>query len=419
MKLIGGGLERTGTGGVSMKLLVSSVEDLWALYNFLMPGDSLTARTVRKVVRESSTGTGTAERRVLMLRIDVLSTVFDAGSSSSGAQLRVAGVNRTPSDWIPLSAHHTIDVECDPPQTVIIEKPEWHPIFEERLREACDEDSRADTAAVVFEHGFGSICLINGSLCVTKRRFETSIPKKRKFNASARDDNIQKFFQDVVDGMLAHIQPDKVKVILICSPGTVREELLAYLVQRGQSADAAPELKALLSQRSKFLLVKVSSGHRGALTEALADPVVVARMQTTKCAEDSRVWAAFQTMLNVDPDRVCYGPQLVHEAHATHSAVDVLLITDSALRAPDTQHRRFYHAVVDGVKNMGGTVQVFSSQHVTGDQLQKLTGIAAILRRPLPELDDVEPDRNFMQGAVAAEMVMEHTRSSAMSRENS
>lgn len=34
--------------------------------------------------------------------------------------------------------------------------------------------------------------------------------------------------------------------------------------------------------------------------------------------------------------------------------------------------------------------QVFSAMHVSGEQLNQLSGIAAILRFPLPELEDQE-----------------------------
>lgn len=34
--------------------------------------------------------------------------------------------------------------------------------------------------------------------------------------------------------------------------------------------------------------------------------------------------------------------------------------------------------------------QVFSAMHVSGEQLNQLSGIAAILRFPLPELEDME-----------------------------
>lgn len=38
----------------------------------------------------------------------------------------------------------------------------------------------------------------------------------------------------------------------------------------------------------------------------------------------------------------------------------------------------------------GGEVHVFSGMHASGEQLNQLTGIAAILRFPLPDLEDAE-----------------------------
>ncbi|CAF4186522.1 unnamed protein product, partial [Rotaria magnacalcarata] len=51
-----------------------------------------------------------------------------------------------------------------------------------------------------------------------------------------------------------------------------------------------------------------------------------------------------------------------------------------------TKRRRFVQ-LVDSVKESGGTVRLFSSMHASGERLSQLTGIAAILRFPMPDLD--------------------------------
>ena len=40
------------------------------------------------------------------------------------------------------------------------------------------------------------------------------------------------------------------------------------------------------------------------------------------------------------------------------------------------------------VEDMGGQVIIFSGMHVAGEQLNQMTGVAAILRFPLPDLAD-------------------------------
>ena len=50
---------------------------------------------------------------------------------------------------------------------------------------------------------------------------------------------------------------------------------------------------------------------------------------------------------------------------------------------------------MDGVTEAGGEALVFSSMHVSGEQLAQLTGIAAILRFPLEELADEDIEAPF------------------------
>ena len=44
-------------------------------------------------------------------------------------------------------------------------------------------------------------------------------------------------------------------------------------------------------------------------------------------------------------------------------------------------------ALVENVQRSGGTVRLFSSAHFTGEQLERLSGIAALLRFPLPDVE--------------------------------
>ena len=54
--------------------------------------------------------------------------------------------------------------------------------------------------------------------------------------------------------------------------------------------------------------------------------------------------------------------------------------------------RKAFATLVDGVKEAGGDALILSGAHVSGEQLDQLSGIAAILRFPLPDLEDAELD---------------------------
>lgn len=52
--------------------------------------------------------------------------------------------------------------------------------------------------------------------------------------------------------------------------------------------------------------------------------------------------------------------------------------------------RKKWAALIEGVREAGGEALLFSSAHVSGAALDQLSGVAALLRFPLPELEDME-----------------------------
>ncbi|CAK9162273.1 unnamed protein product [Ilex paraguariensis] len=66
------------------------------------------------------------------------------------------------------------------------------------------------------------------------------------------------------------------------------------------------------------------------------------------------------------------------------------MLLDNENMSADIERRKKYVNLVNSVKDSGGTVHIFSTMHVSGEQLAQLTGIAAILRFPLPDLEDIE-----------------------------
>lgn len=88
-------------------------------------------------------------------------------------------------------------------------------------------------------------------------------------------------------------------------------------------------------------------------------------------------------------DRAYYGYDHVTKANE-ELAVASLLVTDELFRNSDVKTRKKYVQLVESVRENGGQVFIFSSMHVSGQQLQQVSGVAAILRYPLPDLDELE-----------------------------
>uniref|UniRef100_A0A8C9VLX5 Protein pelota homolog n=1 Tax=Scleropages formosus TaxID=113540 RepID=A0A8C9VLX5_SCLFO len=85
--------------------------------------------------------------------------------------------------------------------------------------------------------------------------------------------------------------------------------------------------------------------------------------------------------------------ELAHVEKANEAmAIDILLISDELFRHQDVATRSRYVQLVDSVKDNGGTVRIFSSLHVSGEQLNQLSGVAAILRFPIADMSEPEDD---------------------------
>ena len=178
-----------------------------------------------------------------------------------------------------------------------------------------------------------------------------------------------------------------VKTLLVCSPGFVNADFLAYCMDQAVKL----ELKTILKTKSKWLLAPCSSGHMHCLKEVLADKAITARLEDTKATDEVRCLEGFFKMMEMDEDRAVYGPLPVLKA-TEKQAVESLMVLDTLFRSPSIAERRKWVALVEDVKALNGDVHIFSSMHVTGEQLSNLNGVAAVLRFPCPELNDLDSE---------------------------
>jgi len=394
-------------GSGTILLRPETAEDLWHSYNLLRVGDSVRCSTVRKVVKESATGSTTSSKKRCMLTIRLRAIDFDPDV----LQVRLSGVVENQNDLVRLGAHHTLTLELH--QNFGLEKECWDQIDLDLIKEACNPDRQAELAAVVMHSGLAHVCLVTGSLTITKARIETNIPKKRT-GSSNNKKAINKFFEAVYQALLRHVtealgesstsgssntnsnnntannnnnNPTKIKAILIGSPGYVKDDFYAYLKEQCYKRDDRPFMDAVF--RKQFVLVRASSGHKHALEEVFSDPATASAIESTKVAQEVAVLQKFMRAMDANPDTAYYGYHHVKSA-ADELAIDSLLVTDELFRSSSVATRRNYVDLVEQVRANGGTVYVFSSMHVSGRQLQQVSGVAAILRYPLPDLDELE-----------------------------
>lgn len=113
-----------------------------------------------------------------------------------------------------------------------------------------------------------------------------------------------------------------------------------------------------------------------------------------KAIKEIKILEKFYQVLESDSNRACYSLKEILLANQ-ENAIESLLITDKLFRSNDFNERKKYLKIISEVEQTGGEVYKFSSLHVSGEQLNNFTGIAAILRFPVANLDALSDDEEY------------------------
>jgi len=396
MKLIGKGIDKEGTGHVTLR--PEDDEDMWHLYNLIQEGDNVRAPAIRRVQNISSTGSTESKRVRLNLTLAVTRTEFsssgaastEAATSGTGAvqagpptsaTLHITGTVTSENPHVRMGAFHTLDIESH--RDVRIEKFQgWDSVALGRVEEACVPGRGAEVGAVVCGEGTAAFCLLSEHLTVVAHRMSVPIPRKASAPGTQQHEKaMSKFYATLFEAFIRHIPyaSPGIRAIVLASPGWVRDGVYDWML--GEASRRGDKILAR-TLREKTLRIHVSSPHVHSLMEVLKSPEINSQLKETKFAREGVVLDKFFKMLGVDEMRAWYGPDHVCLA-AERGAIGTLLISDELFRASDPALRKKYVAVTEGIRQKGGEVVIFSSMHESGQQLNQLSGIAAILTFPL------------------------------------
>ncbi|KAJ7276520.1 eRF1 domain 1-domain-containing protein [Mycena haematopus] len=401
MKLINRHFDKHGTGHVTLR--PEDDEDMWHLYNLIQNGDSVRAPAIRRVQKISSTGSVDSQRVRLNLTLQVTRVEFSAAGAStaapagsedtadpsssavqqdSTAALHISGPVIVENQHVRLGAFHTLDIEVQ--RDVRIEKFEgWDSVAIARVEESVIPGKGAEVAALVCGEGTVAFCLLSQHMTLVTHRLSVPVPRKSGSSSGAtqHEKGLNRFYGTLFDSFMRHVPFANVglKAIVIASPGWVRDSVYDYMVAEASRRGDKVLQKAL---KDKVIKVHISSPHVHSLVEVLKSPEIASQLKETKFAREGIVLDKFFKMLGIDEMRAWYGPDHVALA-ADRGAIGTLLISDDLFRASNPEIRKKYVELVEAVQQKGGEVVIFSSMHESGQQLNQLTGIAAILTFPL------------------------------------
>ncbi|KAJ8601766.1 hypothetical protein CTAYLR_006815 [Chrysophaeum taylorii] len=380
----------SGVDGGSATVIVEESDDLWCAYNVIDVDDEVRASTARKVAStKGGEKGGSSEKRRVTLTLRATKVEYDGLIDC----VRLSGTNVRENEMVKVGAFHTMELKIR--SQIEISKSSWDVVHREALFEACDA-SRArksgELGALAIDGVLGRARLyaLSGSLARHVASVDVALPKKGVATSKVEKAE-EKFFEKIRDALVERVDWKIARCVAVAGDDASRA-FVAWLAR-----DAAPALRNALADGK---VVVVSTQFKaGVSTEALAplleDKAVATLIADTALAGHARSLEAFRAAEARDATRVVYGSVVAATEAADRRAIDTLLVLDERLKNPrDVGERRALAALVQTAKDSGADVLAFPARHVTADRLRKLGGIAAILRFPCPDLQEVvDPPR--------------------------
>lgn len=186
-------------------------DDLWFLYSFISPGDSVRGRSTRKVTAAATGTRSSAPTREVItttLAVSSLEIAVDTG------ELRISGRNIEESEFVMFGSHHTLAADLHFPITITKKDIDDHIISELKAME--NSMNSPEVVAVLLQPGKALICNVKGSMTFVMSKIEENMPQKRE-GSDRYERRLLKFYDTVAESLSRVIENGEVKAIIIGS----------------------------------------------------------------------------------------------------------------------------------------------------------------------------------------------------------
>ncbi|KAL9273726.1 PELOTA 1-like protein, partial [Drosera capensis] len=158
----------------------------------------------------------------------------------------------------------------------------WDSLTLELLRQASDPAASADLVVILMQEGLAHIFLVGKSVTTTRSRIEVSIPRKHGPAIAGYESALKKFFENVLQAFLKHVDFKVVRCAVIASSGFTKDQFHRHLLHEAERR----QLRAIIENKSKIILVHTTSGYKHSLREVLDAPNVMNLIKDTKAAQE-------------------------------------------------------------------------------------------------------------------------------------
>ncbi len=345
------------TGEITVQ--IETLNDLWSLYNVIAENDQVAARTQRRIVlKEGSKG----ERKPMYLKINVEGVSFHEFSN----RLRIKGtILEGPEDFVSFGTYHTLNIEIG--QTLVIKKENWLRSEIKRLNEKSKFETNFNMIIVAIEAGLATISLTTNFSHKRIATIKKNIPGKR-YEQTHRNKAYEEFFLEIEKILEENIKINEINLIVLCGPGSTRNHFLTYLKENVK----AP-------YQNKIQNFHASSGTESGIIEILKSKKLMSIKNNVKILQESQKIEEIFTLFDKNPDLVAIGFDEIDVA-SQKGAVKELFLADTLIRGAMKNQKLQIERIISNVERSQGIIHIMNSEHPTGQRIDDLGSLVAILR---------------------------------------
>ncbi|CCF60011.1 hypothetical protein KAFR_0I02320 [Kazachstania africana CBS 2517] len=355
-----------------VKLTPENKDDLFTIYQIIDPNDEI---IIKKQFKQSDSD----KSDLLSMRLKIISFEFDIKDEYLRYKAITVPMGGNQKTDYPIGKFISFNIVYNHVITIFKDEDNKLNKYAKKLINESIEDN-FEIGAIVLQDGIAHICELN-SLSVVMRQKVSVNSKKKK--TTENEVETQEFYQVIYDSMLNQLSLNDLKCFLICSPGFYAETLFKFIEKKATETNNTD----ILNNLNIFVVAHCSNGYLQGIDEVLRNPKYTEVIGDTKLIKDVKLFGEFMEHLNLDDSFAWYGEFEIFKA-VEQDAVETLLMTDTMMKSNDIHKRERYMDLIETVENNGGKVVIFSSLNGTGEELNKLDGIACILKYALPNLDE-------------------------------
>ena len=339
-----------------IEVIPENLDDLWHLSHIVEEGDYVSTLTTRRI-QDNDSGKTRSDRGVkktffLGIRVEKINFHKYTG------MLRFTGIIESgPEDLIPLGSHHTINVQIN--NSIKIQKT-WNKWSLDRLKQAVDYSKRPTEIIVAIEDNTTDLGIIKQYGLEYIGPITGDISGKRNIDKN-RQNKITEYYEEITKTLQ---QFTNISKLIIIGPGFTKNGYYNFLEEK------YPDMA------KKAVLESTGSGGHAGIQEVLKNGLIENLSKDAKIAKEISTVNKLLEEIGKTSNMVTYGKKQVNNA-TDMGATEKLLVLDELVRQKDIQK------IMNNAENMGGKVEIISSQHDGGKQLEALGSIAAFLRYPI------------------------------------